>query len=275
MLHIIQENLFKEVHYELLINTLKKFDIPYKIVRVYPFVDRVVDLNDIPEDFDNVEDLKEIEINEPVWIWGSLTLTKISREKGWNPGTLLNDNHDYLYYSKMWKEYLLNFDSIIATIGEDINWNTPVKFLRPTEDNKAFTGAIYDEETWNNTKKWYLDNKAYTKFNESTKIQISSVKNIQKEIRLWIVDDKVITGSYYRLGDRHYLNSNIEQEAIDFAYNVIERGSLARAWVLDICLSDNNWKVVEAGCINHAGFYASEIDKLVIAIEELYENKRS
>jgi hypothetical protein len=271
MLHIIQENLFKEVHYNILIDTLKRFDIPHQIVRIYPFVDWVVDINDVPDDFNNVEDLPQINPKGKVWCWGSLSMTRIANERGWNPGTMINDNHNYEVYSKWWKSDLLNYDSQIMTIGDDLPWERGELFLRPTEDNKAFTGKVFDKETWENTKKAYLNESGYRHFKSDTKIQVSTPKHIQKEIRLWVIKDEIVTGSYYRLGGAQYMNNNIEPEAIEFAKSVIKKGSIADAWVLDICMSNGEWKVVECGCINHAGFYASELNKTLQVIEEKFK----
>ena len=271
MYHIIQENLFKEEHYDVLISTIKKLELPYKIVRVYPFVDWVVDINDIPEEFNNVEDLPQITPEGNIWCWGSLKLTRICKERNWKPGTLINKNHDYEIYSKWWGDLLLNYDSKILTIGDNLPWEKGDLFLRPTKDSKAFTGQIFDKETWENTKNAYLHEEGYPEFTEETKIQVCKPKNIQKEIRLWIIGDKIVTGSYYRLGNKQYLNNQIEPDAIDFGYQVMSKGKIADAWVLDICLSDDKWKVVECGCINHAGFYKSELQKTVEAIENYYE----
>lgn len=267
MLHLIQENLFKEVHYDLLIDTIKKFDLPYKIVRIFPFIDYVVDVEDIPDEFDNVEDLVEINPSGDIWVWGSLKMTRICRDRGWKPGTLLNDNHNYEVYSKWWGDMLLNYDSIIMKISDELPWEIGDLFLRPVEDNKAFTGAVFDKEKWDNTKNRFLKETGFPEFNNDTRIQVCRPKHIQKEIRLWVVGGEIITGSYYRLGGLFYLNSAIEPEAIEFAKKVITKGAIAEAWVLDICMSNNEWKVVEAGCINHAGFYASEIQKTVESIE--------
>jgi hypothetical protein len=198
-------------------------------------------------------------------------MTRIANERGWNPGTMINDNHNYEVYSKWWKSDLLNYDSQIMTIGDDLPWERGELFLRPTEDNKAFTGKVFDKETWENTKKAYLNEIGYRHFKSDTKIQVSTPKHIQKEIRLWVIKDEIVTGSYYRLGGAQYMNHNIEPEAIEFAKSVIKKGSIADAWVLDICMSNGEWKVVECGCINHAGFYASELNKTLQVIEEKFK----
>lgn len=265
MLHLIQDKLFTQTNYENLISSLNRLNVNYKIVRVFPYIDKVVDLKDITE-INDIESLVELEIKEPVWCWGSTNLTKICKKNGWLPGTMLNENHDYLYYRNIWKDDLLNYDSVISTIGDKIEWDTVYKFIRPTEDSKAFTGGIFDIEKWNNTKECYLNNPAYSKFNKDTKIQIGNIKNIQKEIRFWIVKDEIVTFSYYRLGGNSYLNNEVEPDAIKFVEKMISIGSVADAWVLDICLSDGEWKIVEVNCVNHSGFYSSDIDKIVNSI---------
>ena len=45
---------------------------------------------------------------------------------------------------------------------------------------------------------------------------------------------------------------------------------LADAFVIDVCLADDEWKIVECGCINCAGFYKSDLMKLLISLEDFY-----
>ena len=61
----------------------------------------------------------------------------------------------------------------------------------------------------------------------------------------------------------------IDDGAIEFCKNMISIYQLADAFVMDICLVDNKWKIIECGCVNCAGFYKSDIQKLIIAIETL------
>lgn len=274
MLHIIQENVFREEHYDDIIYAIDRLGLDYKIVRVYPYIDKAVEVKDIPDNYlGDIDDLPDVSIGdaEKVWCWGSLKISRYAKIRGWTPGVIIDDNYDYTEYSKWWKDYLLNWDSTIQKLSDPIDFNNGLKFLRPTADSKAFTGAVYDEEKWNNTKKAYLDDVSYSQFSSDTLIQVSSVKNIQKEIRLWIVNKTVITGSIYQLNGRFHTNPDIDPEATQFANKVIARGNLADAWVLDVCLSNGEWKVMEAGCINHAGFYKADLQKLVIAIEDHYD----
>jgi len=44
----------------------------------------------------------------------------------------------------------------------------------------------------------------------------------------------------------------------------------ADAFVLDIALTHNGYKVLEVNCLNSAGFYAADVSKLVQAIMEKF-----
>ncbi len=271
MIHVIQENLFKERHYDLLLDTMNRYELPYVIVRVYPFVDWVVDVQNVTDDFENVEDLPYLDLpGGRVFCWGSLKLSRIAKDNGWDPGVLFNDNFDFKVYSEWWAGDMLNEDSIICKIGDDLPWDRGTLFLRPTADSKAFTGATFDKENWERTKAAYIDESSYPAFNADTDIQVSTPKRIEKEIRLWVVDGEIVTGSYYSLGGKSFYSSDVEPAALEFAMSVISRGALADAFVLDVCMSGGEWKVVEAGCINHAGFYDADLGRVVEAVERKF-----
>ena len=60
----------------------------------------------------------------------------------------------------------------------------------------------------------------------------------------------------------------IDDDAIEFCKEMIKIFQLAEAFVMDICLTDNEWKIIECGCISAAGFYKSNIPKLLMALED-------
>ena len=45
---------------------------------------------------------------------------------------------------------------------------------------------------------------------------------------------------------------------------------LADSFVMDVCLTDGEWKIIECGCINCAGLYKANIPKLLMSIEDFY-----
>lgn len=273
MEYIIQENLFREEHYDLLHQSLERLGLKHTTVRVFPFIDKICDIELIPDDFHNVEDLPDYnpKNTDTVFIFGSTKMSRIAKERKWHIGTLLNDNHDYEVYSRYYKDNLLNYDSDIVTLTSKINWKKDeLKFIRPTLDTKAFTGALFTEIEFNDMLENYLNNFKSKFFNEDTLIQVSTPKDIYKEIRFWVVDGKVITGSQYRLGNQFLLDDNIEQDAIDYAQSMVDIFQLADAFIIDVCLTENGWKIVECGNMNCAGFYKSDIQKMLIAVEDKF-----
>ena len=159
-------------------STMEKLKLPHQVVRVFPFVDKVVDLNDIPENNDfNLDELPDVVPNteEKIFVFGAVKMARICAQKDWSPGSLLNENHDFEVYSKYYKENLLNYDSIITTAGSHIDFSSERKFIRPTKDTKAFTGKVFSEEDWKQFIKDNIENERSI-LNELTTIQASSVK---------------------------------------------------------------------------------------------------
>ena len=52
MHYIILEDIFQESHYKILMETMEKLKLPHQVVRVYPFVEKIVELkqNEILQD---------------------------------------------------------------------------------------------------------------------------------------------------------------------------------------------------------------------------------
>jgi uncharacterized protein YuzB (UPF0349 family) len=244
MFYIVQENIWNESGYDNLINTLERLDLDYEIVKVLPFIEKF-----------NYETKRK-----DVFCFGSIKLTRLA-SKNWNPGVLLNDNHNYLTYSKHWKDNLLNSDSII-TKAVDLFFEG-MAFIRPVLDNKSFNGILC-------TYEYYKEHIADL-LEDTVLIQVAKPKVICSEYRFWIVDGKIVTYSQYKLGKRVIYSNYCPGEGIKFVERMIDIFQLAKAFVIDVCLlEDNTWKIVEAGCINNCGFYAADMNKLIIHLERSF-----
>lgn len=259
MYYLVQENTFSEENYDVLINTLERYELPYEIVKVRPFL----------EDFEFKTNRKD------VFCFGSVKMSRLGKKYGWYPGSLLNENHDYRVYSKYYKENLLNYDSKIIKFGDTVIED--LFFARPCEDNKTFTGRVFTNESWYKFKSDFFKIGAESSLTNETKIQISSVKNITKEFRFWIIGGKVITGSLYRMGNWIRRSDVVDDGALDFCQKMVDIYQLADAFVMDICevlINDKpEYKIIELGCINSAGFYSANMPKLIEAIENMWNEK--
>lgn len=101
---------------------------------------------------------------------------------------------------------------------------------------------------------------------------LSRPVRIQKEWRLWIVNEQVVTYSLYKEGTRVVYRPEIDNDALAFAQQLVDLNpGYSPAYVMDICRTEGGLRMLEANCINAAGFYAADLSKLVGAIENLTE----
>lgn len=256
MFYLVQENTFREENYDALVDAISRLSLGYEIVKVLPFVEDI--------DFD----VKE----SNVFCFGSVKMARVARKYGWRPGSLLNSNHDYTVYSKFYGDNLLNFDSVVQPFSEDVHLEE--FFARPCEDTKVFTGKVFDQRTWKLFKEDVRKSNYVTSLSSETLVQICSVKHPTKEFRFWVVDGKVVTGSLYRSGYWVNYSPIVDTGAVEFCQSMVKLYQLADAFVMDVCeVIDKDvaqYKVVECGCINSAGFYKADMQKLIVALENKF-----
>jgi len=255
MYWVIQENLYKEEAFLDLLHALDVCGAEYTVVKVVPFSHEL-----IPEQT----------LTGQVVVMGATTMIGIAQDRGWKPGAFYNDNFDYRRWRENVGEELLNYDSEVCMF-KDVNPSFNPFFIRPTEDRKSFTGQVIDQanyELWLNSTQEVSH--GYTTLRPETMVSIAPVKAIHKEWRFFVVDGKVITGSLYKMGDRViHLPSLFNEDSEIYAQRMVDRWQPDRAFVIDIALTDAGYKIIEYNCMNSAGFYKSNVNKLVAAIEEM------
>lgn len=245
MYYVIQHNLFQEYGYKALVEHLTDWKISYEIVKYIPFSEQLEVKSD----------------RKDVFFFGSSNAGMVGRRKyDWTPGHFINDNFDMVKYFFYYGHNMLNIDGVIASPTMLLS-PTEEKFIRPTGDGKEFTGQVFTGEEWN---EYARDNMCL----KDTLVVIAPPKNTQQEIRCWIVDGEPVTISQYKIGSRgNYLNMDHNEEAILFAKQMAKIYQPARAFCLDICLYQDEYKIVELGCINHCGFYDANMGKLIDGLE--------
>ena len=261
MIHFIQDNIFQDVHYNLLIDTVKKFELEHQIIT---FVPKKKDSDEINTDLI----FEPIESNN-VFCWGSVKLANYANKYGWNPGSLYNSNHDYRVYSKFYKENMLNWDSQILKFGDKFQEPGYLFHARPCEDTKSFTGQVFTKASWDDYAKRMLELNSY-RLDKDTIIQVSKLKTIYQEVRFFIVGGKIITASQYRLNDRTIYQECMSPNLHDFVNDMIKIYQPAEAFVMDIAVVPDGLKIVEINCINCSGFYAINMQKLVGAVDDFF-----
>jgi hypothetical protein len=263
MHYIIQENLFREPNYDMLVSILERLrstqgpDGGFQVVKIVPFTREIVFERTPP--------------TSNVFCFGSVKMARIASDYGWTPGSFMNENHDYRVYSERYgKDQLLNGDSIVCRFADSFAPPGHIFFARPCEDTKTFSGQLFIKDSWDEFVKNSLGSGHTTTLNADTAIQIASLKEIQREVRVWIVKGQVVTASQYRLGTQVIYSECTEPYILDYAREMAKVYQPAEAFVLDVAMTDKGPRIIEVSCINCVGFYRADMSKLINSLEEAF-----
>ncbi len=253
---IIQENLWNEEGHSLLLQALDKNGSEYTIVKVRPFIHTIE---------------PDVNLPNPVMVIGATTLVQIGKSRNWFPSAFINENFDFRVQVQHWKDWMLNYEAIVAPLDTiDPPWEP--FFIRPPEDSKLFAGTLMTHaelEQWKkDTSEVYSD--GYTSLTPRTPVMASAPKEIYAEYRLFVINKKFITGSQYRLGGRFYQNANIPEMVVNFVEYISSLWVPDSAFCMDVADTPEGLRVIEVNCINSSGFYKSDVSKTVQALEEMF-----
>ena len=261
MHYIIQENLFKEFHYKTLVEYLERYGLTYETIPFRPFTDELHFKTD----------------RKDVFFFGSVNGAQVAKKYDWNPGCLYNENHDFEVYAPHWWNDMLNKDGYIIEAGDKLPEKLPyVFFARPTKDTKVFSGQCFSGGSWEEYIHELKQGGTLGHLTSETKILVAPIKDgIQQEIRCWVVDGKIATMSQYKIGKRVvYQNQDNNEEVTIFVNKLIKKFQPAKAFVVDICLYQDEYYVVEVNCINCSGFYDGDMSKLIQGLEKTFGNEK-
>ena len=218
-----------------------------------------------------------------VVVFGSIQFCGvIDRHAKWIPGVYA-DYPKYEcrnYYPQLYK-YLLNQEHQFVPFGlfeyqkellyELYNSDNCI-FIRPDKGTKMFTGQVFAKEIFDKEMNYIKD---FHQVNPSELCVVAKPYKIKHEYRFIVVNDTVVTGSYYRIngivGNKNADNSMSHK----FAQHVVNKTSYRpnRVWCLDICKCGDRYYVVEVGGFSCAGLYECDRVKLIpeinrVAVEE-------
>ncbi len=249
---VVQDNLWHDQEYGNLLDALSRFDIPHDIVKIVPFSHELI---------------PDVNPTGLVIAYGGTLLAQIAAKKKWIPGSFLNENHDFRRWRVKYGRHLLNSDAEVSSFG-GVTPFWQEFFIRPCADSKSFNGMV---TTWDDFKIWQkkvVDLKeTYTTLNAKTMVCYGEIKEIWTESRFFVVDGKIATYSQYKRGSRIIPVSTVDEAAISFVQQMIDIWCPARGFVIDVALTPDGYRVIEINCLNSAGLYAINAQKLVEAIE--------
>lgn len=260
---VLQNNLFNEAGFQRLLDTLERLGLPHSLHKVVPFVG---DLSPEPE----------IPKGGRVIVMGSYSMAKNARRRGWSPGSFDSINLDYERQVPHWGDRMLNSDALVCRFADVPEQPVPF-FIRPTLDSKSFSGMVTDWPSFYEWQQRVLDLGADNggTLDGDTLVQVCSKKVIYREYRLWVIKGQVVTASLYKEGTRVRYSEQVDEAVIAYGEETAHLWSPDEAYVLDIADTPDGLRVLEAGCLNAAGFYAADMQKLVMALEDTFGGSSS
>lgn len=239
---VVHASVFSDVNLHRLLKVLERAELPYTTVSINEAGQASPNPN--PEG--------------SVYVCGAQRAALLSQLRGWKPGSFLNENFSVDVWQQHIPKELLNDAAYIALMGS-VTLEAPM-FVRPLIDSKLFDGQLFtpnEFESCRNQNASFAD----------VRVSVSPPKSILREYRLFVVAGLVVTGSLYRQGGEVALSGDVDPEVITYVERVIKQWSPAEAFVVDVALTDNGYKVIEFNNINSSGFYESDVARYVDAIE--------
>ncbi|HJU38870.1 MAG TPA: ATP-grasp domain-containing protein [Tahibacter sp.] len=253
---VLQENLFREHEWGALMACLERHAIPYSVHKVVPFVGELVPAAEPRHD--------------KVVCFGSYSMRHTAHANGWSPGVYDLYAQDFRVQREHWgAQRMLNGDSVVVAF-KDARLDRPA-FVRPVDDSKYFAGAVFEPDAFNT---WVhqvavLKEDFGNSLTGETLVQICAPKTIHAEYRYWIVDGAIVTRSLYRRGGKPFMTSDVDARCDAYVREIVAIWQPARAFVVDVCDTPDGLRIVEINTINAAGFYAGDVQALVLALEQL------
>ena len=250
---------------------LVRLGVIHKKVNIFPFVEKIFDTNVTSSQIDTASELI-YDNRTDIVINGSVTFSRLAKNRNISPGAFLTDNSDFPILKKNYGEdNLLNGDAIYGKVKDmEIPSDDKFYFMRPVKDDKSFSGMEIHSFQFHNWKAGLLTlTEDEALLNANTEIVIASVKLIYKEWRFFVCNGKIVTYSLYKMNDKVHAAIDINVGAENFVNQMIDLWTPHIAYVIDVALTPYGYKIVELNAFGSAGFYKCDTQKIIIAVEEL------
>lgn len=254
---VLQNNLFDEAGWHALVASLERLGLPWSEHKVVPFIGEL-----IPPARPEVD---------RVICMGSYSMRHVARRENWSPGVFDLADSPFPVQRKHWADELLNGDSVVSRFA-DARFFADELFVRPIDDTKTFAGRVMTRaefERWQHAVCGLGEDTGSTLTGDS-QIQLARPRELFAEYRCWIVKGRVVTASLYRRGGRAFFSADVPEEIVSYAEARAQQWQPHDAFVLDVCSCADGLRVVEINTLNSAGFYAADVQRLVIALEDAF-----
>ena len=215
-----------------------------------------------------------------VFFFGSLQMArKIVREKKWRPGAFLTlENYRCEVYYPHMERFLFNTPYTLLPLDQALATKEELEakygghgclFIRPDSGFKTFTGQVFEMKTMQEEFEKLM---SFYDFPASTKVLVSSPKDIKNEYRIFVVDGAIVAASRYRKNRKLDVSRTVPGDVHELVYEVMEEFTFRPdpAWVIDVCEdSDGKLWILEIGSISCCGIYGAKAKAIVEGITNL------
>lgn len=268
---VIQNNVGPEDDVNFYWDALKQRGNPRHKVHVSPFTDQVQLAGVLQYLKTQNPDIKE---DAPVvWMGGVGFLESLRKTGYWNKWIFTDPTEFNLRrYSEKWGALMLNSEGAFTTMGEFLSLPGPpdeLVFVRPIKDLKEFPGNVIERI---NLRRWVstITGRGF-KLDESCEIYVGPPHGISHEWRMFMLEGKVITGSYYTSEKYAPEGYTPPPEGVKYAEDCASIWSPAPIFCLDVCKTAGNLFIMEAGSFHSAGLYRSSAALVVDAVSNYFE----
>jgi len=244
---ILERDVFAEVCFNEMIDHFKTNDIPYRVVRIIPFIHEI--------------EGKVPQVSNPIVVYGSIGVQTLAEKHGWNPGVWTNDNFSSGGSIDI-SDLLVNDSFEIMKLSEVAD---KVKlsefFIKPNSDNKEFAGMVITREEFATWHAKMLDiNYLET---DDFDVIIAPYKKLGCEWRVVVVNGKISSSSLYRQYGIVKPQRHIIPEVENIVMEAHSRFVPAPVYVVDVAQVGDEYKIIEYNTFNSAGLYACDVGKII------------
>ena len=253
---VIQDNLYADDGTNALVDLLPRLGVPFSTVSMLSASGTLS---------------PDVHPSGPVMVCGSVGLARVAQERGWQPGSFRNHNHRYKACMTHWRREMLNADACISAFN-DVRPVGERVFIRPAEESKYFNGGVMDSDEVRAWRDAVVEGKrspvrCSPRMDGNTQVVCGPLVVIHKECRFFVVDGEVAAWSTYKQGSAMLASPEVDPVSMDYARACLDTWQPARAFVLDIALTLDGPRIIEVNCINSAGFYGADVERIVRAVE--------
>lgn len=250
---------------ERLINSIKKYNTPLRLIEYKPFM--------------NYKDIQEqLPDSKNIISYGTINFISKIQKLNLNPGSFCNFAAlRYNAYAPHLKNLILNYPYYIVSWGDFLKdqqfyYLTKAEinamFVRPNSSKKIFDGTVAYQESYMKDFGIQLELSG----DKNTKIVISTPKNILEEWRFFVCKGEVITGSRVYKDGVLNIDDNVDPNAWSLALKASYYYQPDPIFVIDICKTLKGYYVVELNAFSCSGIYACDTDKIVKKVNQIIKD---